>query len=173
LPPLTSPRKFAGPIMAAILLAAWDQATKAWTIRNLHLHEVRTVAPGWFDLVHVRNQGVAFSLLADLDPTLVRPALIAAGVLAVAAMLVFLRYLPVKGAGRWGLGLVMGGAAGNLVDRARFGYVIDFIDLYRGSFHWPAFNVADMGISFGVILLVADMILGKRESDASRPAADR
>jgi signal peptidase II len=172
-PPLPYTRKLPVPVILALLLAATDQAAKAWTVRNLLLYEVQTVIPGWFDLVHVRNPGVAFSLLAGLDPQWVRPALLAVTVLAIGGLLYFLRFLPEKGSSLWGLGLILGGAAGNLIDRVRFGFVVDFIDLYRGSFHWPTFNVADIGISVGVLLLVADMLFGEKESDASRPAADR
>ena len=159
--------------MTALLLAAWDQATKAWMVRNLDLYEMRAVVSGWIDLVHVRNPGVAFSLLANLDPAWVRPALIVVTIVEIGALLCFIWYLPGKGPAPWGLGLILGGAAGNLIDRARFGYVIDFVDVYRGDFHWPAFNLADAGITLGVILLIADMIIGNKESDAPRPAADR
>jgi len=159
--------------MAAVLLAAWDQATKAWVVRNLALYEIRTVVSGWIDLVYVRNPGVAFSLLANLDPGWVRPALIAVTIAEIGALLCFIWYLPGKGATSWGLGMILGGAVGNLIDRARFGYVIDFVDLYRGDFHWPTFNLADAAISVGIALLAADMIFTKKESDAPRPAADR
>lgn len=159
--------------MAALLLTAWDQATKAWVVRNLDLYEIRTVVSGWIDLVYVRNPGVAFSLLANLDPGWVRPALIAVTIAEIGALLCFIWYLPAKGATPWGLGMILGGAVGNLIDRARFGYVIDFVDLYRGDFHWPTFNLADAAISVGIVLLAADMIFSDKESDAPRPAADR
>lgn len=171
--PLTALRRYAVPLMTALLVAAWDQATKAWVIRNLDLFEIRTVFPGWADLVYVRNPGVAFSLLANLDPAWVRPALIAFTILEIGALLCFIRYLPGKGATPWGLGMILGGAAGNLIDRARFGYVVDFVDIYRGDLHWPTFNLADAAITLGILLLAADMIFGNKESDAPRPAADR
>jgi signal peptidase II len=125
--------------MTGALVAAWDLATKAWVLRNLDLYEVRTVFPGWFDLVHVRNPGVAFSLLATLDPAWVRPALIAVTFVEIGALLCFVWFLP-AGGDSLGLGMILGGAAGNLADRARFGYVVDFVDIYRGRFHWPTFN---------------------------------
>jgi signal peptidase II len=172
-PALTALRKYAVPLMTAALLAAWDQATKAWVLRNLDLFEVRTVFPGWFDLVHVRNPGVAFSLLANLDPALVRPVLIAVTIAEIGALLCFIWFLPGRGPTPWGLGMILGGAAGNLVDRARFGYVVDFVDIYRGGLHWPTFNLADAGITVGILLLAAGMFFGSKESDAPRPAADR
>ncbi|MBE0569189.1 MAG: signal peptidase II [Deltaproteobacteria bacterium] len=161
------------PILLALLVAAADQASKWWTVGNLPLFEPRAVVPGWIDLVHVRNPGVAFSLLSGLDPRWVQPLLILATLAAVGALVAYLYFLSGNGTARLGLGLVLGGALGNLIDRARLGYVVDFIDLHWRNLHWPTFNVADIGITVGAALLVADMIFGNRENDAPRPAADR
>lgn len=166
-------RKFAAPLLSALLLTAADQATKAWTVCNLPLFQPRAVVPGWIDLVHVRNTGVAFSLLSGLDHRWVHPLLLLATLLAVGALLAYIWFLPGKGIAPCGLGLVLGGAVGNLIDRARLGYVIDFIDLHWRNHHWPTFNVADIGITVGVALLIADMLFGNKETHASRPAADR
>jgi signal peptidase II len=167
-------RKFPVPVAAAILLGVVDQATKAWVIRNLPLFELREIVPGFFGLVHVRNTGVAFSLLASLDSRWVHPFLILATVLALGAVLAYIAYLPRGGAAPAGLGLILGGAVGNLIDRARLGYVVDFLDLYWRDHHWPTFNVADVGITAGVVLLMIDMAVSPKEpGDASRPAADR
>ncbi|MEW6720154.1 MAG: signal peptidase II [Thermodesulfobacteriota bacterium] len=150
-----------GPLLTAALLAAADQATKAWVVIALPPYLPREVVPGLLDLVYVRNTGVAFSLLAGLGGGWVKPLLIAATLAAMAALLFYLWRLPRKGAAPYAVGLVLGGAAGNLVDRARLGYVIDFIDLHLRGFHWPTFNVADIGISVGVALLIADMVFVK------------
>ena len=166
-------RNLRAPLLAAALVAAADQATKTWAGRALLLHEVKTVVPGCFDLIHVRNPGVAFSFLAEFDGRWVRPVLIVVTILAIGGLFAFGRFLSGKWPGYWGVGLIVGGAVGNLIDRARFGYVIDFIDLYAGRFHWPTFNVADIGITAGVFLLIVDMMSGSGECDASRPAADR
>ena len=172
--PVTVLRKFSVPLVAAVLLGAVDQATKAWTLRNLPLFELREVVPGVFGLVHVRNTGVAFSLLSNLDPSWVHPLLILATVLAMGALLAYIAYLPCRGAAPVGLGLILGGAIGNLIDRARLGYVVDFLDLYWRNHHWPTFNVADVGITVGVVLLMIDMAVSPKEpGDASRPAAGR
>lgn len=172
--PVTFLRKFSVPIVSALLLGAADQASKAWAIRSLPLFEPRVVVPGFFDLVHVRNTGVAFSLLSTLDHRWVHPFLILATVLAMGAVLAYIAYLPCRGTAPVGLGLILGGAIGNLIDRARLGYVVDFIDLHWRGHHWPTFNVADIGISVGVALLVIDMVFSPKEpADASRPAADR
>lgn len=172
--PVTFVRKFSVPIVSALLLGAADQASKVWAIRSLPLFEPRVVVPGFFDLVHVRNTGVAFSLLSTLDHRWVHPFLILATVLAMGAVLAYIAYLPCRGTAPVGLGLILGGAIGNLIDRARLGYVVDFIDLHWRGHHWPTFNVADIGISVGVALLVIDMVFSPKEpADASRPAADR
>jgi len=167
-------RKFPVPIVSALLLGGADQATKAWAVRTLPLFELRDVVPGIFGLVYVRNTGVAFSLLSNLDPGWVHPFLILATVLAVGAVLVYIAYLPSGGSAPVGLGLILGGAIGNLIDRTRLGYVVDFLDLYWRDHHWPTFNVADVGITVGVFLLLIDMLISPKETgDASRPAADR
>jgi signal peptidase II len=172
--PLTTLRKFSVPIVSAVVLGAADQASKVWAVRNLPEYELREIVHGFFGLVHVRNTGVAFSLLSNLDHRWVHPFLILATVLAMGAVLAYIAYLPCRGAAPIGLGLILGGAIGNLIDRARLGYVVDFIDLYWRNHHWPTFNVADIGITVGVILLLIDMVFPPKEpGDASRPAADR
>jgi signal peptidase II len=172
--PATLLRKFSVPIVSALLLGAADQASKVWAVRNLPLFEPRVLVHGFFDLVHVRNTGVAFSLLSTLDHRWVHPFLILATVLAMGAVLAYIAYLPCRGTAPVGLGLILGGAIGNLIDRARLGYVVDFIDLHWRGHHWPTFNVADVGISVGIALLVIDMVFAPKEpSDASRPAANR
>ena len=172
--PVTLVRKFSVPVVSALLLGAADQASKFWAVRNLPLFELREVVPGFFGLVHVRNTGVAFSLLSNLDSRWVHPFLILATVIAMGAVLAYIAFLPCGGAAPVGLGLILGGAIGNLIDRARLGYVVDFLDLYWRNHHWPTFNVADVGISVGIALLLIDMVVSPKESgNASRPAADR
>ena len=173
--PVTLLRKFSVPVVSALLLGAADQASKAWAVHNLTLYEPRELVQGLFGLVHVRNTGVAFSLLSNLDHRWVHPLLILATMLAMGAVLAYIAYLPpCRGAAPVGLGLILGGAIGNLIDRARLGYVVDFLDLYWRGHHWPTFNVADVGISVGIVLLVIDMVFSPKEpADASRPAADR
>jgi len=175
--PASSRRKLAAPLLLALLTAAADQATKAWvtgrTIDGLAPFRERPIVDGWIDLVRVRNPGMAFSLLSDLDPRWANPLLIFLTLAALCALVAYLWYLPGGTPSRWGLGLVLGGAVGNLIDRVQFKYVIDFIDLHWRSHHWPTFNVADIGITVGVALLVADAIFFDRENDSPRPAADR
>jgi signal peptidase II len=157
-------------LAAAVFVA--DQLTKMWVLRHLDLLHPVVIVPGWAQLTLVFNPGVAFGLLAGVPPGwrwVVPVASMAALVLlcALAARLV-----PQGGAlGRIAVGLVFGGAAGNLLDRWRFGAVVDFIDLHWGRYHWPAFNVADSAITIGVVLLAAQMTFGPRPApDAGRPA---
>ena len=171
---MTILRKFTVPALSALLLTAADQASKSWAVRTLPLFEPRELLPGFLGFVHVRNTGVAFSLLSNLDPGWVHPLLILATLLAMAAVVAYIWHLPGKGVAPFGLGLILGGAIGNLIDRWRLGYVVDFIDLYWRTHHWPTFNVADIGITVGVALLVTDMLFWTKEHvDAPRPAAGR
>jgi len=140
-----------------------DQATKQLVSRMLAAGEAVTVAP-FFDLVHVRNPGAAFSFLSDA-PGWQRELFIA---IALAAI-VWIVYLLHKHARETlfclALALILGGAAGNLIDRVAFGAVIDFLDFHLGGHHWPAFNAADSAITCGAALLIWDSL--------RRPAADR
>ena len=164
-------RKFAAPLVAAAVLMVSDQWSKAWIVRHFGLYEARTVLENYFHVVHVRNRGVAFGFLSNLNPAWVNPLLIVTTALAVVAILGYLHYLPGRGPAPCGLGLILGGAVGNLIDRARLGYVVDFLDVHWHQHHWPAFNLADIGISVGVFLLLLDMIFWSKESDrASRPS---
>ena len=136
-----------------------DQATKYAVVRRLHLHESVEIIPGFLDFTHVRNTGAAFGLLNSVDfPG--KPLVIAS--IALVALLVMATYaaqLPREHRmARAGLALVLGGAAGNLVDRIRQGYVVDYVDVYWGSWHFWAFNVADAAITVGVILIVLDLL---------------
>ena len=160
---MTILRKFIHPVLAAAVLTVADQYSKAWIVKHMGLFEFRQVCESCFNIVHVRNTGVAFGLLSNLNSGWVNPLLIVATIAAVVAVLGYIHYLPGKGPAPCGLGLVLGGAVGNLIDRARFGYVVDFLDLHLGSHHWPAFNIADIGITAGIFLLILDMLFWSKE----------
>jgi len=149
--------------LGAILL---DQSTKLLVVRSLRLGQSIPILPGCFDLVFILNPGAAFGLLAGL-PEGVRAPFLAAVALAAAALIVGYRHRHLRGQplAASALALVLGGAVGNLIDRLRYGMVVDFLDFYLGRYHWPAFNVADSCISVGVGLLLLDMLLEwRRES---------
>jgi signal peptidase II len=144
-------------VVAGVALV--DQATKLLVVRELALHETIEVIPGLLNVTHVRNSGVAFGFL-NATSFAFKPALMAA--LAFAALIGVALYAtqlsPHQRWARTGLALILGGAAGNLVDRARQGYVVDFVDVYWGTWHFWAFNVADAAISIGVSMLILDLL---------------
>ncbi len=140
---------------AIIILDIW---TKALVLRRIDLHEAIPVIPNFFQLVHVRNTGAAFGIGANAASKIV-PLLLNIGALAVFGVVVVyaLRSSVTDRVLQTGLHLILGGAVGNLLDRFRFGYVVDFLDVYIGRHHWPAFNVADSAICIGIALLFFDM----------------
>jgi signal peptidase II len=152
-------------VWIAIGLVVADQVTKWLVFRSLGLYDTISVIPGFFDLVHVRNEGVAFGLLNNAD--LPFKAVITT-TLAVAALLgigLYARQLqPHERIARLGLACILGGAIGNLIDRVRQGYVLDFVDIYWNSWHFWAFNVADASITIGAILVFADLLLVKQHA---------
>lgn len=141
--------------VAVIVLDIW---TKALVLKRIDLHEAIPVIPNFFQLVHVRNTGAAFGIGANAASKLV-PLLLNVGAIAVFLVVVVyaLRTAVTDRVLQTGLHLILGGAIGNLLDRFRFGYVVDFLDVYIGSHHWPAFNVADSAICIGIALLFFDM----------------
>ena len=140
---------------AIIILDIW---TKALVLARIDLHETIPVIPGFFQLVHVRNTGAAFGIGANASSKIV-PLLLNMGAIAVFCVVVVyaLRSAVTDRLLQTGLHLILGGAIGNLLDRFRFGYVVDFLDVYVGTKHWPAFNVADSAICIGIALLFLDM----------------
>jgi signal peptidase II len=137
-----------------------DQMTKLAVDRFLELHETRTLVPGLLALTYVRNRGAAFGILSEAS--LPHQTLVFAFVslCALAGIVAYALWLPAQERlSQVALGLVIGGALGNLLDRARNGYVVDFVDVFWKSHHWPAFNVADSAITTGVALVVLDMLL--------------
>jgi signal peptidase II len=153
-------------LLLAGAIVVLDQITKAIVLARLPLGVPVTVIDGWLALTLVLNPGLAFGLLGSV-PQGWRWVVAALSLVALAVLArVALRVLPAGGwAGRLAIGLIFGGAVGNLVDRARFGAVVDFVDVYWRGWHWPAFNVADSAISVGVALLALRLL-----NDRSTPA---
>jgi signal peptidase II len=153
-------------ILAAAIVAL-DQLTKWAVLENFAYGERRSVT-GFLNLVLVYNKGAAFSMFADAPgwqtPLLIVFALVAAGLVS---------WLIVRNPGKrllcLGLALILGGALGNLIDRLRFGHVVDFLDFHAMGWHWPAFNVADSGITVGAVLLILDGFV-HHEKRASAPS---
>lgn len=149
-------------LFAAAGVIAADQALK-WVVLNLlPLHEKIAVVPGFLNIVHYRNPGGAFGLFSAQSGLLT--AVLFIGVTIAALGFIIYLYFRTPADGQVlaaGLALVFGGAAGNLIDRLRFGNVVDFIDLYVGNYHWPAFNLADSAITLGMIIFAWHVIFKK------------
>ena len=146
-------------IWLPVVIVVLDQITKAAVRATLPLHASVTVVPGFVDFTHVRNTGAAFGILNATDFPF-KTLLIAA--VAIVALISVGRYAASLADGqlmaRIGLALIIGGAAGNLLDRIIVGSVVDFVDVYWRTYHFWAFNVADSAISVGVTIVILDMI---------------
>ena len=148
-------------LVLIVLILAADQATKLWVLAALQPYEVIPVLPS-LNLTLVFNEGAAFSFLADAGGWQ-RWFFVALAVVISAVLLVWLwRLKPEDRLTAAGLSLVAGGAVGNLIDRIAYGHVVDFVDVYWRTWHWPAFNVADSAITVGVGLLLLEVVLPKR-----------
>lgn len=154
---------------AAVLGVVVDQLTKAWAEASLRDRGTVTLIDGYFELRLSHNRGAFFSLGASL-PSSVRAALLLAASLAALAFIVslFLRTPAKQRMLRWALLSLGSGAIGNMIDRARYGEVTDFLHLHvREVFHWATFNVADICIAAGLGLLVADLVRGRKAAPRS------
>jgi len=154
---LSRPRRLE--IWLPIVIVALDQLTKVLVRTQLAMYESVTIVPGLVNLTHVRNTGAAFGILNAAEFPL-KPVVIA--VIAAAAMIAVGVYAASLAhhqlVARIGLALIIGGAAGNLIDRVVDGSVVDFVDVYWGTYHFWAFNVADSAISVGVAIMILDML---------------
>ena len=149
--------------IAAVVLAL-DQASKAAVRASLELHESVEVIPAFFDLTRVHNSGTAFGFMNGTDFPFKTIILACVAALALAGLAFYAASLPYQQwLARTGLALILGGAAGNLIDRLSWGYVVDFVDVYWSGWHFWAFNIADAAISVGVALMIFDLLgLGTR-----------
>ncbi len=154
-------------IWLPILIVALDQATKAIVRAKLPLYSSTTIIPGLMDFTHVPNSGTAFGLLQGVSfpfKTAVIAAIAAGAIVAVGLYAASLAHHQLIA--RIGLALIIGGAAGNLIDRVTSGSVVDFVDVYWRTHHFWVFNVADSAISIGVAVMLLDMLgVGGRVSD--------
>ena len=148
-------------VAAGIVVA--DQIVKAVVLATLPLHDGVAVIPGLLSLTHVRNTGAAFGLLnsAAFPFKTVMVTLMAVTALVLIAAYAW-RTAPEERLSRIGLSLILGGAIGNLIDRARLGYVVDFVDVYWRDYHFWAFNVADAAITMGAIIILAEILFARR-----------
>ena len=155
-------------VLGAAAIIALDQITKSAITARFTLHQAYPVIDGLFNLVYVMNPGAAFGFLADAAPMFryvffTGVTLLAAGLIVYYLVKSNPRNLLLSGS----LTLIFGGAVGNLIDRIRFGAVVDFLDVYIGSWHWPAFNVADSAITVGAILMIWEMLRNRKSKQTS------
>lgn len=156
-------------VIVIILVIILDQLSKLWVVGNFSLYESLTVIPGFFSLTYLTNTGAAFGILAG-QPTLWRLVFFI-GVVVVAIGFIIYMYRRLKDESIWyeiALAFIAGGAIGNLVDRIRLGSVVDFLDVYVGTHHWPAFNIADSAITVGVTILLVMNIFFYKEKEETK-----
>ncbi|MCX7816542.1 MAG: signal peptidase II [Syntrophales bacterium] len=151
--------------LTVIVVLICDQLTKYLIYISIDLNHTVTVLPGFFNITHVRNPGAAFGFLAEA-PHFLRYTFFTG--VSIAAILLILYYLKLQQTNDTltvlSLSLILAGALGNMIDRVRFGEVIDFMDFHIGNAHWPAFNVADSAISIGAFLLFISLVKGKERN---------
>ncbi len=162
-------RESLGLLLAAGVLVL-DQVTKAMVVQHMSLHESIPVIPGFFNLTYVRNTGAAFGILSSHTPGIRSVVLVLSSLLAM-GFIVWIWFREKNPS--WSLvipmGMILGGALGNLLDRVRLGEVIDFLDFYWGKYHWPAFNVADSAVSLGILVFLPYLLLS-REDKSTGPS---
>lgn len=151
------------PLLISVLVVVTDQLSKLWVLANFRLYESKPVITGVFDLTFVTNTGAAFGMLAG-DKNIWRQ-LFFVTIAVVALCVLTMAFRHYRYTGRLyviAIGMVAGGALGNLIDRFRYGHVVDFLDFYVKDYHWPAFNAADSAITVGVALFLLAGYLEQR-----------
>ena len=154
-------------LVGAGAVVALDRLTKLLAVDRLDLGEVYTVVPG-FNLALVLNRGAAFGFLADSGGWQRWFFVMVGLAISVLIMVTLLRQGQASKLLRLGLTLILGGALGNIIDRVSQGYVIDFVDLHWQVWHWPAFNVADVGITMGALIVLLDVFGSMRATPGGR-----
>jgi signal peptidase II len=161
-------------LVACAISLAIDQLTKTWVVKTLSFSDRVSVIDGIFYLTHVRNPGAAFSLFADAPEAIRAPFFVVTTLVALGLIISFFRKLsPGDRLAALALGLILGGAVGNLLDRLIYGEVVDFLHLRLWSgYSWPDFNVADSSIVVGVALLVIELFASEGESLEGPPGSE-
>jgi signal peptidase II len=156
------PSKYMRLVVVAGLIIITDQITKAIILKSMPLYHSVPVIPGFFNITHIHNPGGAFGFLANQSSNL--RAVVFLLISALAVGLIFWFYKNTPKTHPWlatAFAMIFGGAIGNLIDRIRFGKVVDFLDVYLGHLHWPAFNVADSAIVIGIVIFIFHLIFNK------------
>jgi len=153
------------PLVWIFAVVVLDQLSKAVVMAYFDLYELRPVISGFFNLTYITNTGAAFGMLAGEESVWRQVFFVTVALTALVIM--FFSYRQFRGQGRifgHAIGMIAGGAIGNLIDRLRYGSVVDFLDFYIRDYHWPAFNVADSAITIGVGLFVLASFLVPTEA---------
>ena len=149
-------------VSVAGLVVLLDQITKALILHNMPLYNSISVIPGFFNLTHVQNPGGAFGFMANQSPNLRIILFLIVSFLAICLILfLYINTPKTHPLLATGFAMIFGGAIGNLIDRIRFGKVVDFLDFYIGNLHWPAFNVADSSVSVGIAIFIFHLLFKK------------
>lgn len=155
-------------LILVVSIVVADQVTKALVRRAIDLHDTVEVIPGFLSLTRVHNTGAAFGMFNAMDFPFKTAVLTVIATLALAGVTWYAVTVPPNDRlARIGVASILGGAIGNLIDRASVGYVLDYVDAYYQGWHFWAFNVADAAISIGVVLMILDLLgLGRRASNS-------
>ena len=156
-------------LLPAATIIGLDQASKMWVTRVIGSYETVPLISGFFNLVQVRNRGMAFGMLNRVGTDWQSYLLIAATLAAVGIIVFWFARLEEGSRGAViGLSLVLGGAIGNLIDRIRWREVVDFLDFHIGQYHWPAFNLADSAITVGTLWLAIYLLFFSQAQTGNR-----
>ncbi len=156
--------KYKTMILISAVVVILDQLTKFLIMEWMPIHKSVVIIPGFLDITHLHNSGVAFGMFSDSPSDIKQLLLTSLSVIAVGVL--FYLYHQTNKMYRFmmaGFALLLGGALGNLIDRIFMGEVVDFIDVYIGDLHWPAFNIADSAITVGIAILIYHVIFKKPE----------
>ena len=153
----------AGYLLAAFTLYLADQSSKAWAVKALRFGEERVVIRGFLQFIYTENPGIAFGHLQEGGSFGRWFFVVLAGAAAIAVLYYFFRTPRNDDRVLGACALLLAGILGNLTDRVRLGYVVDFIVLHAGDYHWPTFNIADASITIGALLLAYDLIFSHRK----------
>jgi signal peptidase II len=160
------------PLVAALLVIAGDRLSKLLIQHSMNAFDAIPIIPRWLRIIHAENPGAAFGVLAEGNPIFRSAVLIGVSslVLIFVASALWNRGSSFQAAPtRFGLSLILGGAVGNLYDRIVHGTVTDFIEVYHGTWSFPAFNVADSAITVGAAFLLIDLLKPRRKQTGERP----
>ncbi len=157
----------------AALVILLDQLSKWWVVKTLPLHAAVPVVDGFFNLVHIYNRGAAFGFLNRSDIEWQFWLFLGATLVAVLAIFYLVRTSCYFGLLFVALGMILGGALGNMIDRIRYRAVVDFLDFFVGTWHWPAFNVADIAICVGAFLTCVAMYITDIQQKKQAPSSKK